>query len=83
MNFNSKSIHGCTYTSEGFDAPENRRLTYNSEKKRLYIHLFDYPVKNLKFPGYGGKIKYAQFLHDGSEIKSVKDLDTEPLKKQI
>lgn len=69
MKYNGKSIHGCTQAPDDFMAPENSRLTYNAETKRLYVHLFDYPVKNLKLPGYGGKIKYAQFLHDGSEIK--------------
>jgi alpha-L-fucosidase len=43
-------------------------LTYNPETNRLYIHLIDYPMKWLKLEGYGGKVKYAQFLHDGSEI---------------
>jgi alpha-L-fucosidase len=29
----------------------------------------DYPVKRLTLKGFGGKVKYAQFLHDASEIK--------------
>ncbi|HOI50381.1 MAG TPA: hypothetical protein PK167_13805, partial [Prolixibacteraceae bacterium] len=39
------------------------------ETNRLYIHLLDYPLQNLRLPGYKGKVKYAQFLHDASEIK--------------
>jgi alpha-L-fucosidase len=44
-------------------------LTYNPKTNRLYIHLLDYPLQNLTLTGYAGKIKYAQFLHDASEIK--------------
>jgi len=72
MNFNSRSIYGCTQAPEGFLAPANSLLTYNPKTKRLYIHLLDYPLQNLKLPGYSGKIKYAQFLHDASEIRFSK-----------
>ena len=36
--------------------------------KRLYLHLIDYPFGNLSMPSLSGKIKYAQFLQDASEI---------------
>jgi len=35
----------------------------------LYVHLLDYPLKRFTLNGFGGKIKYAQFLHDRSEIQ--------------
>lgn len=69
MKYNSRSIYGCTSAPEGFSVPENCVLTYNSKTNRLYIHLLDYPVKTLVLSGYAGKVKYAQFLHDGSEIQ--------------
>jgi len=40
-----------------------------SKTKRMYIHLLDYPMTNFLLRSYGDKIQYAQFLHDGSEIK--------------
>ena len=43
-------------------------LTYNPKTNRLYIHLLDYPITNFRLPGYKGKVKYAQFLHDASEL---------------
>jgi len=43
-------------------------LTYNPVTKRLYIHLLDWPLDQITLEGYAGKIKYAQFLHDASEI---------------
>ena len=69
MKFNNRSIYGCTQAPEEFVAPENSLLTYNPKTNRLYIHLLDYPLQNFNLPGYANKIKYAQFLHDASEIK--------------
>ena len=69
MKLNSRSIYGCTQAPESFEAPSNTLLTYNPETNRLYIHLLDYPLQNFRLPGYKGKVKYAQFLHDASEIK--------------
>jgi alpha-L-fucosidase len=69
MKFNSHSIYECTQAPDEFRVPANTLLTYNSKNNRLYIHLLDYPLQNLRLPGYKGKIKYAQFLHDASEIK--------------
>ena len=69
MKLNNRSVYGCTQAPEEFKAPENSLLTYNSKTNRLYIHLLDYPLQNFNLPDYAGKIKYAQFLHDASEIK--------------
>ncbi len=69
MKYNSRSIYNCTEAPSEFKAPANSVLTYNPETKRLYIHLLDYPLQKLRLPGYKGKVKYAQFLHDASEIK--------------
>ena len=69
MKFNSRSIYGCTQAPAEYKAPENSILTYNPITKRLYIHLLAYPLQNLTLPNFKGKVKYAQFLHDASEIK--------------
>lgn len=69
MKFHSRSIYHCTEAPAEFKAPANTLLTYNPDTRRLYIHLLDYPLQNLRLPGYKGKVKYAQFLHDASEIK--------------
>ncbi len=68
MKYNSRSIYGCTQAPDNFIAPANTLLTYNPKTNRLYIHLLDYPLQNLKLEGYQGIIKYAQFLHDASEV---------------
>ena len=69
MNLYNRSIYGCTQAPEEFKAPDNSLLTYNPKTNRLYIHLLDYPLQNFNLEGYAGKVKYAQFLHDASEIK--------------
>ena len=68
MKYNSRSIYGCTMAEPEFIAPRGTRLTQSKDGKRLYIHLVEYPYAFLEFEGLGGKIDYAQFLHDGSEI---------------
>jgi len=35
----------------------------------LYIHVLEWPFRTLHLPDYKGKIKYAQLLNDGSEIR--------------
>ena len=69
MKVNSRSIYGCTQAPSEFEAPENSLLTFNPKTNRLYIHLLDYPLNNYTLKGMKGKIKYAQFLHDASEIQ--------------
>lgn len=69
MKFNNNSIYGCTAAPEEFLVPANTFLTYNPVTHRLYVHLLQWPFKTLYLPGYKGKVKYAQFLHDHSEIK--------------
>lgn len=72
MKFNDRSIYGCTQAPDEFVAPENTLLTYNPKTNRLYVHLLDYPLKNFLMHDFKDKIKYAQFLHDASEIKMGK-----------
>ena len=69
MKFNNRSVYGCTQAPDKFPKPDNCLLTYNPETNRLYVHLLDYPMGRLTLNGFGGKVRYAQFLHDASEIK--------------
>jgi alpha-L-fucosidase len=69
MKLNSRSIYGCTQAPPEFKAPDNCLLTYNPQTKRLYIHVLSWPLGNLFLEGYAGKIEYAQFLHDASEVQ--------------
>ncbi|MFD2036951.1 alpha-L-fucosidase [Belliella marina] len=69
MKYNQWAIYACTAAPDRFEKPENCLLTYNPEKNRLYIHVLEWPFKSLYLKNYKGKIKYAQLLHDGSEVR--------------
>jgi alpha-L-fucosidase len=64
MELHSESIYGCTQSE--FTAPQDCRLTQNGNK--LYVHVYAWPFKFIHLEGLGGKISYARFLHDGSEV---------------
>ena len=68
MKYNSRSIYGCTMAEPEFVAPRGTRLTQSSNGKYLYVHIIEYPYEFLEMKNLAGKIAYAQFLHDGSEI---------------
>jgi alpha-L-fucosidase len=68
MHANSKSIYNCTFAPDTYKVPEGTKLTYNKAAGKLYVQLFSYPQGKLVLPGYKGKIKYAQFLNDSSEL---------------
>ncbi len=70
MKYNSRSIYGCTMAEPQYleNAPFGCVYTEKDDKSRLYLHLLSYPFKALAVKGLAGKIGYAQFLHDGSEI---------------
>lgn len=71
MDVNARSIYGCTQSQ--FTAPPDCRLTQNGN--RLYVHVFNWPFRHLHFDEIAGKVDYAQFLHDGSEIAWLKPSD--------
>jgi alpha-L-fucosidase len=68
MRQHARSIYGCTQAPEEFKTPQDCRLTYNAEKKRIYVHLFTWPYKHVHLDGFAGKVEYAQLLHDASEV---------------
>lgn len=68
MKYNSRSVYGCTMAEQEFCAPRGCRLTQSNDGKRMYVHLMEYPYAFLEMHGFAGKVEYAQFLHDGSEL---------------
>lgn len=60
-----KSIYGATRSE--FRAPEDCRLTQRD--KRLYLHVFSWPMEALYLDGLAQQVEYAQLLNDGSEIR--------------
>ena len=68
MKYNSQSIYGCG-SAPGLTAPDGCRYTWNPKTNRLFLHIYSWPFRFLELPGLGGKVKYAQLLHDMSEIQ--------------
>jgi len=62
-----RSVYGCT--ASDFVPPPDCRYTYAAHSRRLYLHLFAWPFRHLHLDGLAGRVKYAQLLNDGSEIK--------------
>ncbi len=69
MQGNSSSIYGCTQAPPEFKIPEQSLLTYNAKTRRLYLHLLDWPMGQIVLEGFADKVKYAQLLHDASEVR--------------
>jgi alpha-L-fucosidase len=69
MQVNGPSIYGATQAPAAFKAPQNSLLTFNPRTNRLYVHLLAWPMGDLVLEGYADKVKYAQLLHDASEVK--------------
>lgn len=71
MKLCSRSIYGCGPAPEGFVAPSGCKLTCNQQTGRLYLHIFEWPISELHLDGFAGKVRYAQLLHDASEIRMI------------
>lgn len=76
MKYNNQAIYGCIQAPATFKEPENTLLTYNPVTRKLYMHLMKYRQETITLPGYKGKVKYARFLHDNSEIRYQSAGDT-------
>jgi len=71
MHAHSRAIYGCGRAPAQFRTPQDGRLTYNRATRRLYVHIFAWPFLHLHLEGMAAKVEYAQFLHDGSEVKMI------------
>ena len=69
MRRHDRAITGCGPAPVEFPTPQDCRLTYNPETRRLYVHVLTWPIQTLHLDGFAHKIKYAQLLNDASEIK--------------
>lgn len=65
MRLHSRSIYGCGESE--FEAPVDCRYTQNG--KRLYLHIFAWPFRQIHLDGLAGRVEYAQLLNDASEVK--------------
>lgn len=69
MHHHERSIRGCGPAPADLVVPPDTRLTYNEKTHRLYLHFLHWPFKHVHLHGLAGKVTYAQFLHDASEVQ--------------
>ncbi|WP_433440926.1 alpha-L-fucosidase [Nonomuraea sp. CA-141351] len=74
MRLHARSIHGAGASE--FEPPPDCRYTQRGD--RLYLHLLSWPMKHVHLPKLGGRVAYAQFLHDASEVPIVEVDPKEP-----
>lgn len=65
MKRHNPSIYGCGPAP--YKPPPDCRYTMKGD--RLYLHVFSWPFRHLHLPGLAGRVKFARFLHDGSEVR--------------
>ncbi|MDO9417084.1 alpha-L-fucosidase [Pararhizobium sp.] len=65
MDLNARSIHGAG--ASRFVAPNGCKFTQS--RNRLYLHIQTWPFRHIHIERLAGKVKYAQFLHDASEVQ--------------
>ncbi len=65
MRRHARAIHGAGPST--FQAPGDCR--YTQRGNRLYLHLFAWPFEAVHLPGLAGRVEYAQFLHDASQVR--------------
>jgi alpha-L-fucosidase len=68
MRQHSRAIYGCTQAPDDIPTPQDCRLTYNPQTRRLYVHCFAWPYQHLHLDGLRDRVEYAQLLHDASEV---------------
>ncbi|MGL5254645.1 MAG: alpha-L-fucosidase [Brevinema sp.] len=67
VRLNARSIFSCK--GSNIVAPADCRITQN--KNRLYLHIFSWPYRTITLKNITKKVKFAQFLHDGSEVNII------------
>jgi alpha-L-fucosidase len=64
MRQHERSVRGAGPSAH--TPPPDCRYTQRGD--RLYLHLLAWPMRHAHLPGLQGKVAYAQFLHDASEV---------------
>jgi len=65
MRRHKGSVYGCGPAR--FTPPPDCR--YTAGHGRVYLHIFSWPFGHLHLNGLAGRVEFARFLHDGSEVR--------------
>ncbi len=75
MRLHGRAIHGAGRS----DLTPPLDCRYTQRGNRLYLHLFAWPFEKVHLAGLAGRVEYAQFLHDGSQVRPGEpDPDDQP-----
>ena len=69
MHHHKRSVYGCGPAP--FIAPPDCR--YTMKGNQLFLHIFSWPFGHLHLAGLAGRVEFARFLHDGSEVEREVD----------
>ncbi len=75
MAEHADSIYGCGPA----DIPAPSGCAFTCKGDRLFLHIFSWPFLHLHLPGLAKHIRYAQFLHDASEVELHRGPFKDPL----
>ncbi len=73
MKGNSESIYGCTYAPEAFENAQKHHAHLQSHHQKIVRTPAGNTTTASSYRNYKSKIKYAQLLHDNSEVKFTTD----------
>lgn len=62
--------HGAIVGAGHADAPPPREGVYTRRGRRLYLHMFSWPLGFVHLPDLAGKVSYARLFHDGSWLRT-------------
>ncbi len=71
LTLHGDAVYGCGVAPAEFPEPPHCRYTFSAKNRRLYLHIIDYPVKFIEMKNLAGKVDFARFLHDASEVRLV------------
>ena len=72
MNRHGRSIYNCGIAPGEWRSPPDCRLTYDAQKRRLYLHVQSWPPVEMLVECPAEQVEYAQLLQDGSELLFTK-----------
>lgn len=78
MRVHHGAIYGCTATD--YTPPADCRYTQNGD--HLYLHILNWPLGHIHLEGLAGRVGFARFLHDGSEVR-FKDADPSAVPQNV
>ncbi len=75
MELHADSVHGAGAARplgpDGTTPPSPPSgALYTQRGDRLYLHLLSWPFAHLHLPDLAGRVTFARFLHDGSEVQT-------------